>query len=223
MYIQLWHSRDVSPRAYNSPTRVVAATKTRARIISAAAAILSTAEGIRGFSLQAVADKAGVTRLTVYNQFGSRRALLEAVFDDMAARGGLHRIPAVMAGTDPQAGLLSVIAIFCDFWSFDPDALDPLHAAGASDPEFGVSVRERNERRRRLISVLVRRMAKDGKLRPIVVGDLIDVLFALTSFPFFLQLTAGGRTAEAVCSLIQGLAMDAMRRAMKREMHISAG
>jgi AcrR family transcriptional regulator len=222
LYTQLWHSRDVSPRPYNSPRRIVAATKTRGRIVAAAAAILGTAEGIRGFSLQAVAEKAGVTRLTVYNQFGSRRALLEAVFDDMAARGGLHRIPAVMAAPDPLAGLLQVIAIFCDFWSFNPAALGPLHAAGASDPEFGASVGERNERRRRLLSVLVRRVAKDCKLRPKAQGDLIDVLFALTSFPFFSQLTAEGRSAEAACSLIQGLATDAVRRAMKQEMPVSA-
>jgi hypothetical protein len=143
--------------------------------------------------------------------------LLEAVFDDMAARGGLHRIRAAMARPDPQAGLLEIIAIFCDFWSFAPDALGPLHAAGASDPEFGASVRERNERRRGLLSVLVRRMAKDRKLRPKALGDLIDVLFALTSFPFFSQLTAGGRSAEVACGLIQGLAMDAVQRAMKQE------
>jgi len=212
----------VSPRAYNSPRRIVAATKTRARIVTSAAAILGTAEGIRGFSLQAVADKAGVTRLTVYNQFGSRRALLEAVFDDMAARGGLHRIPPVMADSDPNAGLLEVIAIFCDFWSFGCDALGPLHAAGASDPEFGASVHERNERRRRLLSVLVRRMAEGRKLRPKAQGDLIDLLFALTSFPFFSQLTAGGRTASAACGLIQGLATDAVRRAIKQKMAVSA-
>jgi len=222
VYIQLWHWHDVSPRAYNSPGRIVAATKTRQRIVAAAAAILGTAEGISGFSLQAVADKAGVTRLTVYNQFGSRRALLEGVFDDMAIRGGLHRIPGVMAGSDPQAGLRQVIAIFCDFWSFGCDALGPLHAAGASDPEFGTSVRERNERRRRLLSVLVRRMAKDRKLRPKALGDLIDVLFALTSFPFFSQLTAQGRSAEAACSLIQGLATDAVWRSMKEEIPVGA-
>jgi AcrR family transcriptional regulator len=212
----------VSPRAYNSPVRTVAATKTRARIVSAAAAILGTAEGTSGFSLQAVAEKARVTRLTVYNQFGSRRALLEAVFDDMAVRGGLHRIPEVMAGSDPQAGLLRVVAIFCDFWSFDPDALGPLHAAGASDPEFGASVRERNERRRRLLSVLVRRMTKDRKLRAKTLDDLIDVLFALTSFPFFSQLTAQGRGAEAACGLIQALATDAVRRAMRQQVPVSA-
>src|SRR5215475_15496834 len=128
----------MSPRAYNSPDRTRAAMQTRARIIAAAAASLGTAEGIGAFSLQAVAQKAAVTRLTVYNQFGSRRALLEAVFDDMALRGGIHRIPGIMAGSDSQAGLLKVISIFCDFWSFGSDALGPLHAAGASNPEFGV-------------------------------------------------------------------------------------
>jgi AcrR family transcriptional regulator len=59
--------------------------------------------------------QAGVTRLTFYNQFGSRSALLEAVFDERAARGGLHRIAGAMAASDPHAGLLQVIAIFLRF------------------------------------------------------------------------------------------------------------
>src|SRR5258707_11931066 len=144
MYIQLWHWHDVNPRTYNSPRRIVAATQTRERIVVAAAAILATAEGISGFSLQAVGDKAGVTRLTVYNQFGSRGTLLEAVFDDMAVRGGVHRIPGVMAGSDPQAGLLRVIAIFLRFRRFGCDAPGPFHAAGASGSEFPATVRQRN-------------------------------------------------------------------------------
>jgi AcrR family transcriptional regulator len=204
----------VSPRPYRSPRRDAAATRTRARIVVAAAAILGAPEGISGFSLEAVGRKAGVTRLTVYNQFGSRRALLEAVFDDRAARGGLHRIAEAMAASDPHAGLRQVIAIFCDFWSYDPGALGRLHGAGASDPEFGASVRERNERRRRLLSVLVGRMAEGTHPRSKALGNLVDVLFALTSFPFFSQLTAGGQTANAACTLIQGLATDAVRRTM---------
>jgi AcrR family transcriptional regulator len=205
-----------TPRAYKSPRRDAAAARTRRRSVAAAATILGAAKGIGGFSLEAVAKKANVTRLTVYNQFGSRRSLLEAVFDERAANGGLHRIADVMAGSDPQAGLRQVIAIFCDFWSFDPKALGLLHAAGANDPEFEASVHERNERRRRLLSVLARRMAEDCQLRPKTIRDLVDVLFALTSFPFFSQLTAAGRTAEAACQLIQELAADAVRRAIGR-------
>ena len=206
----------MSPRPYRSPRRAAAATKTRARLLAAAAAILGAPAGIGGFSLEEVARKAGVTRLTVYNRFGSRRALLEAVFDERAARGGLHRLAEAMAASDPHAGLLQVIAIFCDFWSYDPRALGRLHAAGANDPEFDASVRKRNERRRSLLLDLVGRMAVGLSPPRDAVHDLVDVLFALTSYPFFSQLTAGRRTANAACRLIQGLAMEAVRRMMER-------
>jgi AcrR family transcriptional regulator len=204
----------VSPRSYQSPSRDAAASRTRDRISAAAATILGTAKGIDDFSLEAVAKKAGVTRLTVYNQFGSRKALLEAVFDERAARGGLHRIGEAMATSDPHAALLQVIAIFCKFWTFDPGALRLLHAASACDPDLARSISERNERRRRLFMALVRRMADNGRLRPKAERDLVDTLFALTSFWFFSQLATGGRTATAACRIIQELAMDAVRRAL---------
>jgi AcrR family transcriptional regulator len=181
--------------------------------LTAAVTILGTAAGIDEFSLEVVAKKAGVTRLTVYNQFGSRRAVLEAVFDEMAARGGLHRLAEAVSGADPHAALLQIIGIFCEFWNFDPGALGLLHVASASNPEFAVGVSERNERRRRLFSGLVRRIAEDRPIRPKAQRDLVDILYALTSFSFFSELIAGGRVAAAACSMIQDLATDAVRRA----------
>jgi AcrR family transcriptional regulator len=139
-------------------------------------------------------SKARVTRLTVCNHFGLRRVLLEAVFDERAARGGLHRIAEVMAGSDPQADLLRIIEIICDFWNFDPGTLRLLHAAGANDPEFEACLRERNERRRHVLSVLVHRIAGSRRLTPQTEDDLTDVLFALTSFHFVTQLTTEERT-----------------------------
>src|SRR5262249_23103746 len=103
-----------------------------------------------------------------------------------------------------------------DFWSFDAAALGVLYAAAANDLELDASMRERNERRRHLLTVLARRIAKGRYLRTKKLGDLVDVLFALTSFPFFSQLTAEGRSAEAAGRLIQELAMDALRRATRR-------
>jgi len=203
----------MNARRYKSPGRDAAASQTREKILAAAAAMLGTAKDIDDFSLEAVAKKAGVTRLTVYNQFGSRRALLEAVFDERAARGGLHRLGEATARSDPHAALLQVIAIFCDFWTFDPGALRLLHAAGASDSELAVSVGERNERRRRLFAALVRRLAETTPMPAKSQRDLVDTLFALTSFWFFSQLMTGGRTAAAACRMIQDLAENAVRRA----------
>jgi AcrR family transcriptional regulator len=214
----------MNPRSYNSPGRDAAASQTKARIVAAAAAILGSAKGVEDFSLEVVAKAAGVTRLTVYNQFGSRRAVLEAVFDAVAVRGGLHRLVDAMAAPDPHAALARIITIFCEFWSFDPGALGLLHAVGSSNPEFAESISARNERRRRLLAGVIRRIAEDASmrhaplrhasLRPKAQRDLADVLFALTSFTFFAQLTTGGRTAEAACRMVQDLAQDAVRRAM---------
>jgi AcrR family transcriptional regulator len=202
----------MSPRPYRSPVRDAASGETHSRIVIAARSLLGAPKGIAGFSLEAVAKKARVARLTVYKQFGSRRALLEEVFDDMAAKGGLHRIAEAMADPDPHHALHRIVVIFCDFWSFDTVALARLHAAGANDPEFDDSVRERNERRRHLLSQLVRRMSSGRQSSQNAHKELVDVLFALTSLPFFAQLT-GRHTSSAACRLIQGLSQDAVRRA----------
>lgn len=201
----------MSPRPYRSSRRRVATERTRARLLKAASVMLAARNGI---SLDAVAKKAGVTRLTVYNQFGSRRALLEAVFDDMAERGGLHRIREAMANPDPLMALRLIVAIFCDFWSVHRGALWRLHATSATDPELEESLRARNQRRRHLLSVLVDRVIEGGDKRPEVVTELVDVLFALTSVGFFWELTVGGRKTDAACRLIQALAADAVRRAL---------
>jgi len=203
----------MKPRRYQSPIREAAADATHARIIAAARALLGSRKGIVGFSVDAVARKARITRLTVYNQFGSRRALLEAVFDDMAVGGGLHRIQEAMEVADPHDALRRIVAIFCAFWSSDTVAMVRLHAAAASDPEFDESIHGRNERRRRILSDIVRRMAIGRAPQANALQELTDILFALTSLAFFAQLISGGHSAEVVYRAIQGLCDDAVLRA----------
>jgi AcrR family transcriptional regulator len=200
-------------RRYRSAVREAAANATHARIIAAARALLSAPKGITGFSLDAVARKARITRLTVYNQFGSRRALLEAVFDDIAARGGLHRIQEAMAVADPHEALRRIIAIFCAFWSSNTAAMARLHAVTASDSEFEEAIRGRNERRRRILLDIVRRMAIGRAVQAESLIELTDILFALTSLALYVQLTSGGLPTKAACKAIHGLCDDAVRRA----------
>jgi hypothetical protein len=154
---------------------------------------------------------------TASSEMPSRVAsLLEAVFDDMAERGGLHRIREAMSGPDAQAALQQIVVIFCDFWSIHRGALWRLHAVSATDPEFEESLHTRNQRRRHLLSVLVDRIMESGPKRPEVRVELVDVLFALTSVAFFWELTAEGRKTNAACRLIQALAADAVQRAVSK-------
>ena len=189
----------MSRRSYVSVARAEAATEKRERVIQAAARFLREADGITAFSLDAVAKAADVTRLTVYNQFGSRRGLLEAVFDDIARRGQLSRLNDAMAEADPRKGLDLLIAVFCDFWSGDP-AVARLHDAMAIDPEFAQGLLERNERRRRSIEELVARIA--GKGVPAAARrDAVDLIFALTSCAMF-RMLAKARSVSAVRAII---------------------
>jgi len=202
----------MSPREYRSPKRAASASRTRSRIVRAAGRQLRSPGGLKSLSLDSVAQAAGVSRLTVYNQFGSRRGLLEAVFDDLARRGGLHRVPEAMAESQPRVALSRIIAIFCDFWDFDARTLGSIYGAGASDPELGQSMRERNERRRKLLRALLGRMAAAREVRSEAVVDVVDVLFVLTGYGVYVGLANRGRGKQEVCQLIQQLAQAALSR-----------
>lgn len=190
----------MTKRNYVSPVRAFAAAETRERIIAAGARLLRKDASIANFSLDVVAKAAGVTRLTVYNQFGSRRGLLEAVFDDIAREGGLFELTDVMTMADPRAALDRVVAIFCTFWSHDP-AIGGLNQAVATDPDFGDSLVERNERRRELLTALVSRIVEKPAAKHIV-RDAVDMIFVLTSYPTFATLSPQ-RSTEEVCRLLQ--------------------
>lgn len=190
----------MTPRAYRSATREDAAEKNRLRILVAAGKLLR-AKGASGFSLDAVAKKAHVTRLTVYNQFGSRRQLLEAVFDDHATRGGLARLPQAVSAPDPCEGLRQVVEIFCDFWSLDHQAMSGLQGMGGADAEFAAAILARNERRRRIFGVLLTRLAERGDIATKAMPELRDLLFAITSLAFFAELARSGGAERAAAQV----------------------
>jgi AcrR family transcriptional regulator len=190
----------MSTRTYTSSVRTAAAAEKRERVIEAAARSLREDASIASFSLDAVAKAAGVTRLTVYHQFGSRRGLLEAVFDDIARQGGLAQIPDAMAMSDPRAALDRLVEIFCIFWNRDP-AVGRLHEAMATDPEFAQALIGRNERRRKTVNVLVERIA-GTMAAPRARRDAVDMIFALTSFAMFAMLRRD-RSVDDVYALLK--------------------
>src|SRR5580704_11002898 len=94
----------MSPRPYRLGQRQVAIDETRARVIAAARELLVSAEPGR-FSIDAVAQKADVSRATVYYQFGSKAGLLEALFDSLGATGGMTGLSDAFRLDDPLAAL----------------------------------------------------------------------------------------------------------------------
>ncbi len=109
----------MSPRPYRLGQRQVTTEQTRARIIAAARELLVASDGFSGFSIDAVARKADVARMTVYHQFGSKIGLLEALSDSLAAHGGMEHLADAFRRPEPLDALDEYITVFGRFWSAD--------------------------------------------------------------------------------------------------------
>lgn len=189
----------LSPRSYVSPVRDAAAAQKRRDVIDAATRFLREESSIAAFSLDTIARRGGVTRLTVYNQFGSRRGLLEAVFDDIAERGELADLANAVDDPDPWRALDRIVKIMCRVWGFEP-AIGRLQDALAIDAEFAQVIVERNERRRVVIRSIVLRLhpgEPPGRTR-----EMTDLIFALTGYATF-KVLSDGRSPVTVASLLK--------------------
>jgi AcrR family transcriptional regulator len=190
----------MSPRPYRSRARAAATAENRERILEAARSLL-TSDDPSAFTVDAVAERADVARMTVYNQFGSKRGLVEALSDHLAGRGGLNRLPEAFQANSAAAGLELLIKLFVGFWDSERPALRRLRALIELDPELRDSGRD--ARRRQAIGVLVERLAaEDGRPSAPELDSTIDLLWALTGFEAYEHLAAGGRTAADVTSLV---------------------
>jgi AcrR family transcriptional regulator len=198
----------MSPRPYQAGKRKVAADRTRARILRAARELLTAKGGTGRFSLDAVARRAGVARMTVYYQFGSRRGLFEALFDAFAAGGELpERIGAAFRRPDPEDALADVVAAFARFWDAGRPWIRRLRALGVLDRELGEALEARNARRRQVVRTLLNRLPqRHGQPAAADRAEAEEILYTLTSFETFDTLAGPDRSLEDVAPAVLHLA-----------------
>src|SRR3989442_15716447 len=123
----------MTPRPYRLGRRQAAVDRTRARILTAARALL-VARGNTDFSIEAVARRARVTRATVYQRFGARPKLPEALFDDLALRGGVRGPGAALRRPGPREAPARFISPLRRFWTAHRGVPPRLLAPGGARP-----------------------------------------------------------------------------------------
>jgi AcrR family transcriptional regulator len=198
-------------RQYRTERRKEAAEQTRARIVTAARELLADSSGVSGFSIDAVASRAGVARMTVYYQFGSRRGLLEALFDELASRGQIGRLAGAFALPEALDSLDEFVAIFGRFFGTDRLVLRRLRALAVLDAEFEEAMRARDERRRGALRVLLGRLAQQyGEALAGPFDETLETLYTLTSFETFDSLAGSNRSPEEIVPVIRRLARTAL-------------
>ncbi len=185
--------------------RTTASDATRERILDAARE-LAVSEGFSGFTMEKLAERAGVSRLTVYYQFGSKADVLEALLDQVATRGRVDRMPDAFREADPLEALRRVIEVFCGLWASDPEGIRRLRGWASVDPGFGEAARGREAWQREGLQVLVGRIRRQyGRPTAEEEADVIDLLHALL-LPESYEKLARERTAGQVAALLYAAA-----------------
>lgn len=178
---------------------------TRKAILAAARQLLAE-KGFRQLSVEAVAGVAGVTRVTVYNQMGSKLGLLEAIFADLAQRGQMGRLRA-LDELPPRPALTAAIEHTIRFWVSERALLRQLLGLATIDPETAKIIGTREEWRRASIGAVVDRLAAAGLLAPgITTAEATTAIAAVSSFHTYDQLGELAEDPATAARLIDRLA-----------------
>ncbi len=167
---------------------------TRSRAVAAACQLLS-AERCEELTFESVARASGLTRVTLYNHFGSRSELLLAVFEELGRRMHAERIRDAMRDADPKRAIERLFVESTRAWQRQRRAVARVFALSTFDPDVRGEVARAERARRESLGFLARRLSEAGALGPAVSCDeAATILGSLTSFQAF-EAFAGAGTA----------------------------
>lgn len=187
-------------RPYELGKRLEQMDQSRAAILRAARSHLAEG-GYRQLTMASLAAESGITRQTVHNLFGTKAAVLEALFDVMALDGGMERMREVMTQPSSEGMLESFVELFCHFWATDRLLLRRIRGIGAIDPEFGAVI-EARDRRRLMAATRIASQITQGQGS----SRRAAALTALTSFEFFDSLVENSLDEQQAAAVVLQLA-----------------
>jgi AcrR family transcriptional regulator len=172
---ELRHAGD-TPGTAPSGRREAGKTERRQRIIRAARQLIRET-GNAGLSMRALAVRAGVSLATPYNLFGSKRAIVLAVLEDV--REFQQRFSSLQS-VDPLERIFTAVDIAMDFYLADPPFYKTLWAA-VFDTSDEVRSAILNPERNAFWQGLIDNAAATGVLMPEMdrelLGRHLDALF----------------------------------------------
>ncbi len=185
-------------RAYRTRRRSERSAGTRERIVAAVRSLLE--EGtFHDSTVEEVADRAGIARATLYQHFGSRLELVDAICETFDANPALLEIRKVVDLPDADAALSETIANTVRFWSSEDTVLAQLYGVAAIDPAAQELVDRQRSDRRSEMARLARRLRSSGKLHAgTSEKTALTTLMLLTSYDSFRELREAGLSEREV-------------------------
>jgi AcrR family transcriptional regulator len=140
-------------------------------------------------TMDELAAAAGVSRATVFNRFGSKLGVLQALFARAMEGPQMDAIREALEIEDPVAALEAAIAASCAIWDREGYIHEQLQAIVVLEPDASVLIDEQKQEQRTALLALARRLSKAGRLRPgLGEARAAATLHTLTSLETFLWL-----------------------------------
>ena len=140
-------------------------------------------------TMDELAAAAGVSRATVFNRFGSKLGVLQALFARCMEGPEMEAIREALELEDPLAALEAAIEASCAIWESSAYVHEQLQAIVVLEPDASALVDQQREEQRADLLALARRLSRAGRLRPgLSETRAAAALHMLTSLESFLWL-----------------------------------
>jgi AcrR family transcriptional regulator len=197
-------------------TRPYARRRTNAKSVDSvldAAERLIRAGEFHSTTVEALAEEAGISRATVFNRFGSKLGVLEALVERCFTGPEMRAIKQALELEDPVAALEATIEASCAIWEARGFIVEHLYAIVVLEPGAAVLINEVEADQRSDLHGLTRRLARADRLRPgLGEARATATLHLLTSLETFLRLRrAYGLSLRQTRETIAELALTLLR------------
>ena len=174
-------------RPYDSPRRRAQALATRRRLFASARRLFAE-QGYAATTIESIARHADLAVQTFYATYGSKRAVLLALLDELdesASAPSLVRELHDASGDWPRQ-LTALVDFNMRLFREAIDVLEVMRSAGEADPDIAALARAGDERRRAGQAPIVRGWAQAGALRPdLDETTAAHILWSMTSPELF--------------------------------------
>lgn len=176
---------------------------TRDRILQAALDLFLR-QGIRKTSIDEVADRSGVTRVTVYRHFSDRQQLISEAF--LLVNAAFDRIRTALEEEQDLDGYLARMA--AELTSVPLGFMSGMAELETLHPEIHADLRKgRRTLLREIFDQLYARAKSEGRLRSGLDKDVVEALFweVVMTLPESSVLTSRGLTPTEIYATLSGL------------------
>jgi AcrR family transcriptional regulator len=174
----------VARRPYTSERRSRGADSVE-RVLEAAERLIRE-DAFHLATMDELAAAAGVSRATVFNRFGSKLGVLQALFTRCMEAPEMEALGEALELEDPVAALEAAIEASCAIWESSGYIHEQLQAIVVLEPDASALVDQQREEQRADLLALARRLSRAGRLRPGLsetrAGAALHMLTSLESF-----------------------------------------